>query len=126
MLTTLSSGIISLVVGAHIELADVARLAAEVLVGLHVHAISAVVEVEIVDIGRTHVDLQRVGDLLDRHLQAARLGAIDLHHELRIVGGEGAEQPAQVLARIPFPHQVLRDVVELLDACCRPRPAPRR
>ncbi len=92
-------------VGAHVELADVARAAAETLVSLHVNAIGAAVEVEVVDVGRTHVDLQRVGDLLDRHLQAARLRAIDLYHELRIVGGERAEQAAQILARVSRPDQ---------------------
>ena len=104
-----------LVVGAHVELANVARLAAEALVGLHVHAIGAIVEIEIVHVRRAQVDLQRVGDLLDGHLQAARLGAIDVHDELRIVGGEGAEQAAEVLAPVSFAHQILRDVVELLD-----------
>ena len=45
-------------VGAHVELANVARLAAELLVGLHVNAVGAVVEVEVVHVGRAHVDLQ--------------------------------------------------------------------
>ncbi len=75
-------------VGAHVEVANVARLAAEGLVSLHVDAIGAIVEVEVVDVGRTHVHLQCVGDLLDGHLQAARLCAVDVHHELRVVGGE--------------------------------------
>ena len=113
-------------IGAHIELLDVAGLAAEALVGLHVNAIGAIVEIEVVDVRRAHVHLQRVADLLDGHLQAAGLGAIDVHHELRIVGREGAEQAAEILARVPFPHQALGDVIELFHACCRPHPAPRR
>ena len=81
-------------VGANIEVANVARLAAEWLRRLHVNAIGTIVEIEIVDVGRAHVNLQRVGDLLHGHLQAERLGAVDVDHELRIVGGEGAEESA--------------------------------
>ena len=115
MFTTLSSGTMSLLSDADIELPDVARLAAERLVGLNVDAIGAIVEIEIVDVRRAHVDLQGVADLLDGYLQAARLGPIDVHHELRIVGGEGAEQAAEVLARIAVPHQTLGDVIKLFD-----------
>ena len=67
---------------------------AELLVGLHVHAIGAIVEIEIVDVGRAHVNLQRVVICWSGTLQAARFLAVDLDHELRIVGGERAEQTA--------------------------------
>ena len=48
------------VVGAHVELPQIAGLGAELLVRLHVDPVGAVVEVEVVHVGRAHVDLQGV------------------------------------------------------------------
>ena len=74
--------------GARVQLAQVRRAGAEALVGLHVDAVGAVVEVEIVDVRRAEEHLQRVGDLAQRQAQAARLVAIDFDDELRVVGAE--------------------------------------
>ncbi len=111
--------------GAHVELRDVLRLRAELAVGLHVHAVAAVVEVEVVHVGRAHEDLQGVGDLAERHLQPLRLLAVDRHQELGIVGGEAAEEAAQVGPRVPLVRELAGDLVELLQAWRRPPPAPR-
>ena len=70
---------------------------AELLVGLHVDAIRAIIEVEIVHVGRAHVDAQRVGDLRERDVQALGFFAIDGHQILRIIGGKGGEQSASGL-----------------------------
>ena len=69
---------------AHIKLLDVLRLAPELLVGLHVHTIGPVVEVEIVHIRRAHVDAQRIGDLRQRDVQALCFFAVDRDQVLRV------------------------------------------
>ena len=80
------------IVRTHIELPEVAGLGAELPVGLHKYAIGAVVEVEIIHVLRSHINLQRGGDLAEGHSQALGFFAVDLHHKLRVSGGEGAEQ----------------------------------
>ena len=70
-------------------------LRAELLIGLDVDAVRAVVEVEVVDVRRPQQDLHRVGDVAERMPRLLRLLAIDVDDELRIVGGELREQPGQ-------------------------------
>ena len=84
--TTLSRRNHASAIGAHIEIANVSGLAAELLVSLHIYPVCAVVEIEVVHIGRSHINLQGVGNLLQLDLHAARLFAVDGHHELRIIG----------------------------------------
>ena len=72
---------------------------------MDVHAVGTVVEVEVVNVHRTHVDLQRVGDLAERHLQALGFFAVDVNDVLRIVSGEAAEEAHQVFARVSFGSQ---------------------
>ncbi len=47
-------------VGAHVVLAQIARVHAERLIGLHINAIRAIVEVEVVHVLRAHVHAQRL------------------------------------------------------------------
>ena len=68
------------------------RVGPERLVGLHVDAVGAVVEIEVVHVRRPQVDLHRAGDLADRQAEAARLVAVDVDGQLRIVRRERAEQ----------------------------------
>ena len=103
-------------VGAHVELLDVLRLGAELLVGLHVNPVGTVVEVEIVHIRGTHVDAQSIGDLLQGHVQALRFFAIDGHHELGIVSGVGAEEAGQVFAGAALADQVLGHVRQFFQS----------
>ena len=77
------------------------------LVGLDEHAVRAVVEVEIVDIRRAHVNAQSVRDLLQRHVQALGFLAINRDQKLRIARGVTAVQTGQIFARIAFPHHAL-------------------
>ncbi len=76
---------------AQIILADIFWLRAEGSVRLHVHAIRAIVKVEVVHVHRTHVHLQRVSDLAEGHSQALCLFTVDAHKVLRVVGGEAGE-----------------------------------
>src|SRR5271169_1928113 len=70
---------------------------AELFVGLDVDAIGTVIEIKIVDVGRTHVDAEGVGDLAERDVQALGLFAVDGDDVLRIVRGVSAEESCQVL-----------------------------
>ena len=92
-------------------------LSAELLVGLHVDAVGAVIEIEIVDVGRSHVDAERVGDLAERNVQALGLFAIDGDDKLRVGGGVGGEQADQIFlfARAAFADEVVRGLVQILQ-----------
>ena len=62
------------------------------IVGLRHHLIGAAEQVEVVDVGRAHVDRQRVEHARDRHPQQLRLGAVDIGVDLRrmrVEEGEG-------------------------------------
>ena len=76
-------------VGADVVLAEVVRVAAELLVGLHVDAVGTVVEVEVVDVAGAHEGAQGGGDLAEGDAHGLGLLAVDGDQELRIVGGEG-------------------------------------
>ena len=78
-------------IGAHIEAANVAGLRAIALVGLHVYAVRAVVEIEVVDVTGAHVNFQRVSDLVQRNIKALGFFAVNAHHKLRVIGGKAAE-----------------------------------
>src|ERR1035441_839637 len=87
---------------------------AELLVGLHINPIRTVIEIEIVDVGGTHVDAEGVGDLAERDVQALGFFAIDGHDKLRIAGGVGGEESGEVLAPEPGASEVVGDFVEIL------------
>src|SRR6202041_4119800 len=55
---------------AHVIFLQIVRRRAVLLVGLNVNAVSAIVEIEIVDVNRAHINLQRIGNLIQRHLQS--------------------------------------------------------
>ena len=84
-------------VGAHVVTVQVACIHAERLVGLHEHAIGAVVVIEVVDVLRAHEDVERCRNLRERNPHRLRLLAVDRHQLLRIVGREGCEQAGQFL-----------------------------
>ena len=97
-------------VRAHVILPDVLCLRAEFAVGLHIHAIRPVVEIEIVYIYRAHVGLQRVRDLGQRNLQTLGFLAVDANQVLRIVCRETGEKPGHLLAGISLRDQFVRIV----------------
>ena len=67
----------------HLKLADVAGVAAEALIGLDVHLPRPAELVEVVDVVRAQVDLERVEELADRHAQGHALGPVDVEIEPR-------------------------------------------
>src|SRR5206468_7790354 len=74
----------------------------------------AVVEIEIVDVGRTHVHAERLGDLAEWDVQTQGLFAVDGDHKLRVRGGIGSEQTHQIFARTPFADELLSGSVQVL------------
>src|ERR1035438_8392173 len=87
---------------------------AELLVGLHINPIRTVIEIEIVDVGGTHVDAEGVGDLAERDVQALSFFAINGHDKLRIARGVGGEESGEVLAPEAGTSEVVGDFVEIL------------
>src|SRR4029077_5252539 len=82
--------------GTNVVLPQVPSIHAERLIGLHVHAVRAIVEVEIVYILRAHIDAERLRDLTDRDSNRFGLFAIDLYQLLWIVRGKAGEQSSQI------------------------------
>ena len=78
-------------VGADVIFLDVAGFGAELFVGLDVDAIGAIVEIEIVHVDGAHVDLQGVGDLIQRDAEGFGAFAVEIQDELWIVGAETCE-----------------------------------
>src|SRR6266849_5760590 len=102
-------------IGAYIVLLDVLGLGAELFVGLHVNAVGAVVEIEIVHVGRAHVYAQRICDLLQRNVQALGLFPVNRDQELGVARGIAAEQASEIVAGTALPHQILRDISQLFQ-----------
>ena len=75
-----------------VELSERLRIGPELLVGLHVDAVRAVVELEVVHVLRPEEDLQRARDLAERQPERERALAVDRDLQLRVVRGERAEQ----------------------------------
>src|SRR5271156_5834685 len=90
---------------------------AELFVSLDVDAIGTIIEIKIVDIGRTHVDAEGVGDLAERDVQALGLFAVDGDDVLRIVRGVSAEESCQVFFRTlgGGTNEVVGGFVEILE-----------
>ena len=77
-------------IGAHVVLANILWMRAELFVGLDVNAIGTVIEIKIVDVGRTHVDAEGIGDLAERDVETLGFFAVDGDDILRIVRGVSA------------------------------------
>src|SRR6185437_15752482 len=88
---------------------------AEGTICLHVDAICAVVVVEVVDVLRTHEDVQRGGDL--RQGNAERLGLVAVHGDqhLRIVGGKLSEDAGELLNALAGGDNLVRHGVEVRE-----------
>ena len=99
--------------GANVVLADGCGVFAELLGGLHVDAITAVVEVEIVDVLRAHEDLEGVRDLTERNAEGFGLIAVNADQHLGIVGGKAGAELGDVFALIAFGDQEVRCAVEV-------------
>ena len=103
------SGTVLAVGIAHPDLEHVARIHAESAVGLRHHPEGAAEQVEVVDIGRAEIDLQRGEDIGHVDAEQLRLGAVDIEIELRRRGLEQAEHLLQAgRLRRPAHHGVGR------------------
>ena len=69
--------------------------ARNVALGLRAHLERAAEEVEVVDVDRAEIDLQRVEDVAERHVELVGLDAIDVGVELRRRGAEGREDAGE-------------------------------
>src|SRR5690242_3346417 len=86
------------------------------LLGLNVNTIRAIVEREIVHEDGAQIDLQSIGNLAERDVEALGFGAINIHHKLRIVRGEAAEKAAQRAALlIARAHQTSCLLLQILQ-----------
>ena len=74
------------------------HLVAEARVGLDVDLPGPAELVEVVDVVRAQVDLQRVEDVADRHAQGHALGAVDVEVQPGRVGPGAVEQALQARA----------------------------
>ena len=88
-------------------------------IGLRRHAIGAAEHVEVVDVGRAHVDPQRLEDVGHRHAQHLRLDAIDIDEDLRRAGRERRERVDDAGRSVGRLDQVLRRPRERLRADAR-------
>ena len=79
---------------ADLQRADVLRPGAKGGVGLDPDAVGAAEAIEVVDIVRAEIDLQRLEDIGDRDAQLCGLGAVEIGVELRRVDVVAGEQPA--------------------------------
>src|SRR5262249_58231246 len=100
--------------GTYVELAQITRLRGELLVGLHHHAISPVVEVKVVYVQRAHINLEGGSDLRKRNVQALGLLALDRHQVLGIAGDIGAEHTCELLALAGRANELVEYGLQLL------------
>ena len=84
--------------GAHLETLDVADARPELLVGLHHDAPGSSKEIEVVDVGRAQVGLQRVEDRLQRDVESLGLLPIHIDVDLGHVGLEVLVQAGDLAA----------------------------
>ena len=89
---TVFKGTISPAAVADLQLAHLLGRAAERAVGLELDLPGAAELVEVVDVQRAHVDLQRVEDVADAHAHRLDLDAVDVGVQLRRVRAEQGEQ----------------------------------
>ena len=101
---------------AHLQLADVVGARAELRVRLHAHRIGAAEPVEVVDVERAEIDLQRVEHVGHRDAELARLGAVDVGIELRHVDLVAGEQAGELRRRRGLGQERLGRLVERLVA----------
>ena len=98
-----------------VVLLDVRRVRSKLLIGLHVNAVRAVVEIEVVDVGGPEQDLHGVRDVRHRDAQALGLLAVDVHDELRIVRRELREEPGQPGRLVALGDQLVGRGLQPLD-----------
>ncbi|MNJ51680.1 hypothetical protein D3C77_469910 [compost metagenome] len=81
---------------AYLKAADGFGLHAVIGIGLSRHFVRAAEAVEVIDVERAQVHLQRLEDIRQLHPLAFRLGPIDDHIELRCIDVEAGHQPGDL------------------------------
>ncbi len=84
-------------------------------VGLNEDAIGPIEVIEVIDVERAEVDLERVEDVAERNAERFRLLAIDIDHELRAVVAEGRKDRAQVRIAIGGADDPIRGVRQRVE-----------
>ena len=101
------------------------RRARNCWLGLHAHLVGAAELVEVVDVGRAEIRLQRAEDVAQRHVERLHLLAVDVDEELRHAGAEGRVERRQARsARLPSSTISLDDLLQLVAARRRRGPPP--
>ncbi len=101
---------------AYLQLADLLRCQAELLVGLDVDLIGATEAIEVVRVQRAQVDLHGVEDVVDGHAMGLGLLAVDIGIHLRHVDLIAGEQAGQLRIVGTLGDDVLHLGVQLLVA----------
>ena len=91
----------------HLQAADGFGLHAVVRIGLGSHLVGAAEPVEVVDVQRTEVDLQRLEHIRQSHPLALDLGAVDIDIQLGRVDVQTGHQPGDLARLGGFCHQHL-------------------
>ena len=100
----------------HLELPDIADPVAEPLVGLDVHLPGPAELVEVVDVVRAQVELQRVEDVADRHAQGHALGPVDVEVEPGRVGPRAVEEALQARRPVAPRDDLVADPLQVAQA----------
>src|SRR5262249_19515816 len=83
---------------SHLQKLDPIRIVAELAVGLHDHLPTAAEAIEIIDIKRAQILLERVEDVLRVYSHRLALIAVDVRIKLRHIGTEDTDQPLDLVA----------------------------
>ena len=100
----------------HLKLPDVAGVAAEPLIGLDVHLPGPAELVEVVDVVRAQVDLERVEELADRHAQGHALGPVDLEVQPGRVRPGAVEQALEARRLVAPLDDLVADPLQVVQA----------
>ena len=107
---------------AGLQALDVGGVGAEAALRLRPDLERAPEAVEVVHVRRAQVDLERVEDVAQRHVQLLRLHAVDVGVELRRAGPEGGEDAAQRRLAVGGGDQLVGGLLQRLEAATRRGP----
>ena len=121
---TAPSGTMLAGVAARLAVADVADVLAEGAVGLRRHPVGAAEKIEVVDIGRAEIDLERLEHAVGGHAEHLGAHAVDIGVDLgraRVEEREDAGEAGRLVGRA---DHLLRRRFERRQVRGRPCPAP--
>ena len=98
-----------------LKLTDVAGVAAEALIGLDIYLPRPAELVEVVDVVRSQIDLQRVEELADRHAQGHAFGPVDVEIQPGRICPGTIEQSLQARRSIAPFHDLVADPLQFRE-----------